>query len=99
MTKPKNTLADLAARYDKSVAVPKRIHAAIEAFSKAGDDWVYEGDLLTASKISNVDLAQFRDQFADWWTEVRETGSSAKSRRVWFATKALCKKWKETTSG
>ena len=99
--KPKKTLADLATRFDRNVAIPKQISAALEALAKSGDDYSYETEFsqLVSPKISLLYLAQFREQFADFWVEVRDIGTKTATRRVWFASKALCKKWKEQVNG
>jgi hypothetical protein len=99
--KPKKTLADLASKYDRSVAIPKQINAALEALVKSGDDYTYEKEFseLVSPKISLLYLAQYRDQFEDFWAEVRDIGTKTATRRVWFASKALCKKWKEQVRG
>src|ERR1700739_4345513 len=91
--KVKKTIADLAVRYDRNVAIPKMIHDAIEALAKSGDDYSYELDFtrLVSPPICTTDLAKFRDQFADYWAEVRDIGKKTATRRVWFASKALCK--------
>ena len=99
--KPKKTLADLATRFDRNVAIPKQINAAIEALARSGDEYSYEKEFseLISPKLSLPYLAQYRDQFADFWVEVRDIGIKTATRRVWFPTKALCKKWKERTGG
>src|ERR1700677_269269 len=99
--KPKKTLADLAQRFDRSVAIPKQIIAAIEALAKSGDDYSYEMEFtnLVNPKIPINYLAQYRDQFEDFLAEVRDLGAKTATRRVWFASKALCKKWKEQVRG
>jgi hypothetical protein len=101
MTKTKKTLADLAHRFDRNVAIPKQINAAIDALLKSGDEYSYE---LEFSKLVNPPIptnymAQYRDQFTDYWVEVRDIGTKSATRRVWFASKALCKKWKEQVGG
>jgi hypothetical protein len=101
MIKQKKTLADLSSKYDRAVAIPKQINAAIEALAKSGDEYSYELDFskLVNPHIPSVYLAQYRDQFADFWVEVRDIGKKTATRRVWFASKALCKKWKEQVGG
>jgi hypothetical protein len=100
-TKPKKTLAELSQRFDRNVAIPKQINAAIEALVKSGDEYAYEMEFtqLVTPKIPIMYLAQFREQFADYWVDVRDIGTKTAARRVWFASKALCKKWKEQVGG
>lgn len=103
ITKAKKTLADLAAVHDRKIVVPNRIRAALEALKASGDDYAYEMDFCSLLKpaISHADLAKYRPQFEEFWADLPtlsfKGGSSAK--RVWFATKALCTKWKENSSG
>ena len=66
------------------MTVPNRIRAALAELEKAegAEGWEYEADLMRRQKISQTDMAQFREQFSG---HVVETGGN-KSRRVWFAT-------------
>ena len=100
-TKVKKTLADLSAKYDRAVAIPRQISAAIEALAKSGDDYAYELDFckLVTPAVPVNQLSQHREAFADFWAEVRDIGRSSSARRVWFPSKALCKKWKEQVGG
>lgn len=99
--KAKKTLADLANRFDKNVSMPRRINEAIAAIAKNGDDFEYEMEFsrLVNPPIQLADLARYREQFNDFWVEVRDVGKHTATRRVWFASKALCKKWKEQVGG
>lgn len=101
MTKTKKTLADLAAVHDRKIVVPNRINQAIAALQATGDDWAYEQDFLALVKppIANIDISKYREQFADFWAEMPTTNGKSSLRRVWFATKAAAKKWKETVGG
>ena len=95
-TAKKQTLADLSAAHDKKVIVPNRIRAAIETIKAKGFDWVYEGDFikLAVPPISGTDISRFRDQFADFWADTPPVNGKSTARKVWFASKALCAKWK-----
>jgi hypothetical protein len=97
MTPTSKRLADLHALHDKAVIIPNRIRAAIAALAKSGDDWAYEKEFvaLTKPSISNVDIAKSRDAFTDFWAALPTTRQSS-THRVWFATKKLADKWKET---
>ncbi len=103
MTAPKvkKTLADLSAAHDKNVMIPNRIRQAIAIIGASGDDWIYEQDFLALTKpgISTTDIAKFRGQFTDFWSDMPAVNGKSSVRRVWFASKALAKKWKETTGG
>jgi hypothetical protein len=103
MTAPKvkKTLADLHAAHDKNVMVPNRIKATLETLAASGDDWIYETDFIASAKppLSTTDISRFRDQFKDFWAETPPTNGKSSSRRVWFASKKLADKWKETIGG
>jgi|SRR5579863_10419228 len=96
MATVKRTLADLSAAHDKKVMIPNRIRAAIAALASTGNDWVYELDFikLALPPISGSDISKFRGQFPDFWAETPPVNGKSSSRKVWFATKALCAKWK-----
>lgn len=101
ITKTKKTLADLAAIHDRTVVVPNRIRAAIEALKASGDEWAYEADfmLLVKPPISGMDISRYREQFTDFWAELPTTNGKGSIRRAWFPTKAAANKWKETVGG
>ena len=84
MSKPKKDLSAFRAQFDRNVTVPNKIRAALADLQKAeGDEgWEYEQDLMRRQKISQTDMGQFREQFAEHIVET--SGSNAK--RVWFAT-------------
>lgn len=98
MATEKRTLADLSAIHDKNVMIPNRIKQAIAALAVSGNDWTYEIDFIKDAKppISATDISRFRGQFTDFWAETPATNGKSSARRVWFATKKLADKWKET---
>lgn len=95
-TVTKRSLADLSAVHDRKVVVPNKIKAALTALAASGNDWIYESEFikLTATPISNTDIAKYRDQFADFWDVTKPTDGKSQPRRVWFTSKALAAKWK-----
>jgi hypothetical protein len=97
--KAKKTLADLRAAHDMSVVIPNRIRGLLVALDRSGDDWAYEKDFmgLTNPGVNAQMLAKHREEFSDFWAELTITRKSSASR-VWFATKKLADKWKESTS-
>lgn len=70
------SLRDFAATYDKSTYVPARITAALKAL---GQGWLYEHELAKAADLSAMDVAQFREQFAE-----HVVSTPRDRRRVWF---------------
>jgi hypothetical protein len=100
-TKVKKTLADLHAAHDKNVMIPNRIRQALELLKASGDDWAYEPDFMALTKpgISAIDISKFRGQFTDFWAETPAVNGKNTIKRVWFASKTLANKWKETAGG
>ena len=76
--------------HDRTYRIPRVIK---EALASLGDAWEYEVEFLKRSGISNIDLANFRDQFADHWLEVRSGNRSVK--RVWCGTVKFANKLRE----
>jgi hypothetical protein len=99
MASAKKTLADLRARHDRNVVVPNRIRQALEALKKSGDHYAYEADFqkLVKPPIAQMDIAKFREQFADYWVDlpVIPGATGGNYRRAWFATPALKKEWED----
>lgn len=95
-SKKGNTIADLRAVHDRSVVIPNRIRAALVTLAASGDAYAYESDFMALAKpsISGKDIAQYRDQFVEFWAEASGTNGKASARRVWFATKKLADEWK-----
>ena len=76
--------------HDKSYRIPRLIK---ESLADLGESWEYEAEFLKRSGISTLDLATFRDQFADHWFEVR--AGNRNSKRVWCGTVKFAIKLKE----
>lgn len=76
--------------HDKSYRIPKVIK---DALADLGDSWEYEAEFMKRSGVSAIDIATFRDQFADNWFEVRTTTRNTK--RVWCGTPKLANKLRE----
>jgi hypothetical protein len=72
--------------HDKNTIVPRKIE---EAFKLLGPDkWEYQPEFIKLAQISVTDLATFREQYADFYVEIR-----AKTRKVvWCGSKALATK-------
>ncbi len=98
--KAKRTLADLSAAHDRKVMVPNRIREALKALVDSLNDWVYEADFikLVSPPIGAADCAKYRSQFDGFWSEAPSVNGKASARKVWFANKALCAKWKASLS-
>jgi hypothetical protein len=76
--------------HDKSYRIPRIIK---ESLAELGDGWEYELEFLKRSGLSVVDLATYRDQFADNWMEVRSGNRNVK--RVWAGTVKFANKLRE----
>lgn len=74
------------AAHDKSFTIPRRIR---EGIAKLGPDgWDYELAFLRMCELATVELAAYRDQFADYLVEI----GGRNSKRAWCGSKALAKK-------
>lgn len=88
MAKPQTkTLADFRAVHDKSFVIPNAIRAGLEKLGKEG--WDYEPEFIKLCGVNVLDLARFREEFADHYVTV---GGSKSSKRVWAGSKALAEK-------
>ena len=76
--------------HDKSYRIPRIVK---DALADLGESWEYEVDFIKRSGVSALDLATFRDQFADHWIEVRTGGRN--SKRVWCGTVKFANKLRE----
>lgn len=88
-TKPKPAGNDLAAfrrLYDKSTIVPNKIRDALAALAAIGE-WEPEGIFMKRCGLSTTDFGRYRDQFTDFFIDVRPMGKS--QTRVWAGTKKL----------
>lgn len=83
-------LSSFRAVHDKAFRVPLVIKNALK---ELGDSWEYEGEFLKRSGVSNIDLAAFREQFADHWFEVRSGNRNVK--RIWCGTAKYAAKLQE----
>jgi hypothetical protein len=91
MTKGKD-LAAFRAAHDKSFIVPQKVRAGL---AKLGDSWAYEVDFIKLCELSTTDLATYRDQFTDFFVEVR---AGKQGKRVWAGTKAFASKMRAVTA-
>jgi hypothetical protein len=69
-------IEDFRRLYDKDLIVPEKIKAAIKKLGV--DGWEYEKDFVRMAGVRTADLAEYRDQFADYWITITKD-----SRRVW----------------
>jgi len=76
--------------HDKAYRVPAAIKKAL---AELGEGWEYEGEFLKRSGVSPIDLTTFREQFEDFWFEVRTSNRNVK--RIWCGTKKFADKLKE----
>ena len=68
------SLRDFRALYDKDLIVPSKIKAALKRIGANG--WEYEIEFQRNAGVSQTDLSNFREQFAEYIVELR-------SKRVW----------------
>lgn len=73
--------------YDKSLIIPAKIEAALAAL---GDDWELEGAFVKRVGVATSEFGKYRDQFADYFLEVRQMGKGPS--RVWCGTKEFAEK-------
>ena len=87
------TLADFRSIHDKSVTVPRKIRAALDAMAKEGaDNWDYEGDFIKRAGISQSDMGAFRGQFEKHVVQV----GGKNPKRIWIATTRAAEKFRAT---
>lgn len=79
------------AAHDRAYIIPRKIKAGL---ADLGDSWEYEADFIRRCGLSQVDFAQYRDQFAEFFVETR-AGSSSRGKRVWAGTKAFAARIRE----
>lgn len=70
------TLSDFRQVYDKSTIVPKAIKSALKDLGQSG--WEYEVQFAKMAGISLVDIANFREMFADYIVSIKRD-----NKRVW----------------
>jgi hypothetical protein len=86
------TLADFRSVHDRNVVVPNKIKAALAAMLKEGPEhYEYESDLMKRAQISQTDLGEFRDQFAEHIV-IAPAVHGKTARRVWFASPKVAAK-------
>lgn len=93
-TPTKNDLTAFRKSFDKSMIVPTAIERALK---ELGDGWEKEADFIKRTRIGPIDFSKFRDQFAEFYVEVREAGKATK--RIWCGTKAFAQKCREAADG
>ncbi|MDP9089182.1 MAG: hypothetical protein M3O26_10645 [Pseudomonadota bacterium] len=75
--------------HDKNCIVPKKIEQGLKLLGP--DQWHYQPDFIKLCEISVTDLAMFREQYSDFFVEIR-----AKTRKVvWCGSKALATKLRQ----
>lgn len=88
---------DLAAfrqAYDKSLIIPQAIERGLKDL---GDAWEPELEFIKRCRVPPVQFAAYRERFADFYVEVRDSGKAAK--RVWCGTKAFAAKCRSAADG
>lgn len=89
-----NDLSAFRAAHDRAFIIPERIKKALAAL---GEAWEYEADFIKRVGTGNHELAAFRDQFADYWVEVRAMGQK-NPKRAWSGSKAYMTKMRAMLS-
>lgn len=69
------TLADFRHTYDKSTIVPAKVKAALKELGVTG--WEYESQFHKLAGVSLMDLAMFRELFADYIVNLKD------NKRAW----------------
>lgn len=84
-------LETFRAAHDKAYIIPARIKKGL---AELGESWEYEVEFIRRCGLSQVDFADYREQFTDFYVD---TGGSHRSRgkRVWAGTKAFAAKLRE----
>lgn len=77
--KPKS-ISDFKSIYDKDTIVPARVKVGLRSL---GGGWEYEVAFARICGVSLADLGNYREQFAEYWTQLRADG-----RRVWSGSRA-----------
>ncbi len=80
-------LTEFRATFDKDFIVPKRIR---EGLKELGNGWEYEAEFIRHIGVRAIDLAAYRDQFADHIVTIR-----VESKRAWAGTVAAAKQMRE----
>lgn len=91
------TLAEFRSLHDPNVVIPAKIEAALAAMLTEGEEqWEYENDFLRRAGIANNQISAYRDMFSEFVIESRQVGGSRSPKRVWFASKKVAAKARET---
>lgn len=75
-----HSLQEFREMYDKDVIVPKKVR---EALKKLGNRWIPEAEFIRMAMISQADMGNYREQFAEHIVMVDSV------KRVWVGTRAL----------
>lgn len=78
------SLDEFRSQHDKDFIVPQRIREGLKAL---GSGWDYEVQFAKIAGVSLLDLAAYRDAFADHVVQVKRDG-----KRAWAGTKATAEK-------
>jgi hypothetical protein len=90
----KRTFDEFRQAYDKSLIVPQAIETGLKTL---GEAWEPEIDFIKRCRVSPQPFAQYRDRYADFIVEVRDSGKA--SKRVWCGTKAYAQKCRDAANG
>lgn len=92
MSKKAKTIADFRAAHDLNVIVPTKIRVALEQIAAEGpENWEYEADFIKRAGVSQAQIGQFREQFADHIVETPAVHGRS-GRRVWFGAAKVASK-------
>lgn len=80
-------LSEFREVYDKDFIVPKRIKQGLK---ELGQGWEYEAEFIRQIGVRAIDLAAYRDMFADHIVNIR-----SESKRAWAGTTATAKQMRE----
>ena len=78
------SLAEFQQTYDKRVIVPRKIEDALKRLDQG---WETEMEFMKGAGVSNVELAEFRDNYADYIVVVASATGSPNRKRIWFGSK------------
>lgn len=82
----KRSMEEFRSLHDKAFIVPKKIRDGLERLGS--DGWDYEVGFIKLAGLSTTDLANYRDEFADFVVNV----GGKSPRRVWAGSKQLATK-------
>ena len=78
------SLAQFQQTYDKNVIVPRKIE---DALKRLGDGWETEMEFMKGAGLTNVELANFRDNYTDYIVVVASVTGHPNRKRIWFGSK------------